>query len=298
MKKPSRLDTRNARTAYSFLLPCVLTILIVTIVPLVLAINISFHDVNLMTGNGAFVPNRGRNYGNLFKDARFYNSLLITAFYVLGAVSVETVLSVFISLLLNRRFRGKNLVRTLIIVPMFITPVVVALSWRMFYDPTSGIVNWLLGSLGLGNRHDWLGSAALALPAILIADVWEWTPFMVLIILAGLESVPMEFYEAAYVDGASELQAIRHISLPLVVSAIVVAAVLRTIDALKAFDLIYVMTRGGPGLATETANMYAYTIGFQYFRIGYATTAALVFTFIVTFGASALINRLLTVKHS
>ena len=174
---------------------------------------------------------------------------------------------------------------------MFITPVVVALTWRMFYDPTSGIINFILGSMGLGNRHDWLGSTGLALPSVLLADIWQWTPFMILIIMAGLDSVPQEMYEAAYVDGSTEWKTIRYITIPLLIPSIGVAVILRAIDAIKAFDLVYVMTKGGPGLATETTNMYAYTVGFQYFKIGYATTVGFVFTMLITILTSFIVNR-------
>lgn len=292
MKRAKTDSRRMSRTAYSFLLPAVVAIFLVIIVPMVLAIFITFHDVNLVETGGAMIPNGARNFVTLFKDHRFFHSIVISLLYVVTAVSIETVLSVAIALLLDRKFHGRNLVRTLIIIPMFITPVVVGLSWRMFYDPTSGIINYLLGVLGLGARHDWLGNAAIALPAIVLADVWEWTPFMILIVLAGLESIPQELYEAAVVDGTTRMTAIRYISIPLVLPAIVVAMIFRVVDAMKAFDLIYVMTKGGPGLATETTNLYAYTIGFQYFRIGYATTVALVFTVIATAVSSAFVSRL------
>lgn len=292
MKRAKTDSRRMSRTAYSFLLPAVVAIFLVIIVPMVLAIFITFHDVNLVETGGAMIPNGARNFVTLFKDHRFFHSIVISLLYVVTAVSIETVLSVAIALLLDRKFHGRNLVRTLIIIPMFITPVVVGLSWRMFYDPTSGIINYLLGVLGLGTRHDWLGNAAIALPAIVLADVWEWTPFMILIVLAGLESIPQELYEAAVVDGTTRMTAIRYISIPLVLPAIVVAMIFRVVDAMKAFDLIYVMTKGGPGLATETTNLYAYTIGFQYFRIGYATTVALVFTVIATAVSSAFVSRL------
>ncbi|MGA2380465.1 MAG: sugar ABC transporter permease [Spirochaetia bacterium] len=292
MKRAKTDSRRMSRTAYSFLLPAVVAIFLVIIVPMVLAIFITFHDVNLVETGGAMIPNGARNFVTLFKDHRFFHSIVISLLYVVTAVSIETVLSVAIALLLDRKFHGRNLVRTLIIIPMFITPVVVGLSWRMFYDPTSGIINYLLGVLGLGTRHDWLGNASIALPAIVLADVWEWTPFMILIVLAGLESIPQELYEAAVVDGTTRMTAIRYISIPLVLPAIVVAMIFRVVDAMKAFDLIYVMTKGGPGLATETTNLYAYTIGFQYFRIGYATTVALVFTVIATAVSSAFVSRL------
>jgi multiple sugar transport system permease protein len=282
----------STRTAYRFLLPSVVTIALVILLPTILAAYITLNNVNLTENGGKFIFAGLSNYINLAKDSRFFNSLVKTILYVVGSVVVETVIALAICLFLERRFRGRQVVRTLIIVPMFVTPVVVALIWRMFYDPTSGMVNFILKVIGFGSKNAWLGSSYLALPAIVISDIWEWTPFMILIIMAGLESLPVDIFEAAYVDGASELSVIRYLTIPLIVPAMLVAVTFRTIDALKAFDLIWVMTKGGPGVATETTNLYAYTVGFEYFRIGYATTVAFVFTLVVTVIASNLVTRL------
>ncbi len=289
-RKQNTKKPRNY-TPYGFLLPSVITILVVILFPFLMAIYISVNQVNLVTDPGKFFFKGVENFIALTQDSRVSNSIWVTIKYVVGVVMIETLLGLAIALFLNRNFRGKSLVRTMIILPMFITPVVVALIWRMFYDPTSGILNWGLGVLGLGSEHDWLGNPLLALLAIIVVDVWQWTPFMVLIIMAGLDSLPLDIYEAAYVDGASELQMIRYITLPLILPSVFIAVVLRTIDALKAFDLIWVMTQGGPGLATETTNLYSYIIGFKYFRIGYATSLALVFTISVTICASIVVNK-------
>ena len=277
--------------AIRFLAPSIAALVAVVMLPTVLAFIVAFHQVDLVRTAGRFVPLGWDNFVTLFRDGRFGNSLLITVKYIVISVGIQTLAGLLIALLLNRPFKGKSIVRTLIIIPMFVTPVVVGLTWRMFFDPSAGIINYLIGRFGLGGQPDWLGNPGLALPAVIIADVWEWTPFIVLIIMAGLDSIPDELYEAAVVDGANELQTIRGITLPLLLPTLAIAVVLRVVDANKVFDVIYVMTRGGPGLATETTNLYAYTTGFQYFRIGYATTIALVFTLAVTLVLGTVVGR-------
>lgn len=259
--------------------------------PTVLAFVIAFHQVDLVRSAGKFVPLGWGNFAALFGDARFGNSLLVTLKYIVISVSMQTALGLGIALFLNRSFTGKSIVRALIIVPMFVTPVVVGLTWRMFFDPSSGIVNYWIGQIVPGIQPDWLGNPKLALPAVIIADIWAWTPFMVLVLLAGLDSIPNELTEAALVDGASEFQRIRAITIPLLLPTLAIAVVLRVIDANKVFDVIYIMTRGGPGLATETTNLYAYMSGFQYFRIGYATTIALVFTLAASAVLGTVVGR-------
>lgn len=284
---------RERASARRFLAPSIIALVIVVLFPTILAFIVSFHQVDLVRTAGRFVPLGFQNFRTLFTDERFYNSLRISLLYIVGAVGTETLLGFAIALFLNRHFKGKWLVRTLIIIPMFVTPVVVGLTWRMFFDPSAGIINHYLGQLGLSGELDWLGNPALALPAVIIADVWEWTPFIILIVMAGLDSIPEELYEAAYVDGANERQAIRSITVPLILPTVAIAVVLRMVDANKVFDVIYVMTRGGPGLATETTNLYAYATGFQYFRIGYATTIALIFTILVTVILGSIVGRTL-----
>lgn len=291
--RKGRYSAYQRRMALRFLAPSITALVAVVMLPTVLAFSVAFHRVDLVRTAGRFVPLGWGNFVTLFRDARFANSLLVTLRYTTISIGVQTLAGLSIALLLNRTFRGKGIVRTLIIAPMFVTPVVVGLTWRMFFDPSAGIINYLIGQLGFGGQPDWLGDPGLALPAVIVADVWEWTPFIVLIIMAGLDSIPHELYEAAVVDGAGELQTIRSITLPLLLPALAIAVVLRIVDANKVFDVIYVMTRGGPGLATETTNLYAYTTGFQYFRIGYATTIALVFTLAVTTVLGTIFGRTL-----
>jgi len=289
----NRTGRKKSKIHLYFLLPSLISIIIIMIVPFFFSLYVTLNNVNLLENSGRFTFNGLGNYVNFFKDERALKSIVTTIKFVLGATFVETLLGMGISLFLDRNFRGKRIVRSFLIIPMFMTPVVTGLVWRTFYDPTAGIVNYVLGTLGMGNRHDWLGNTASALRSIILTDVWQWTPYMIILFLASLDSIPDDIYEAAYVAGASESQIIKYIKLPLIVPTIFIAVILRSIDVIKAFDIIYVMTKGGPGLATETVNMYAYTVGFNFFRVGYATTVAFIFTFTITILLSIIITRLI-----
>lgn len=281
---------------FYFLSPALLTIIVIMIVPLAFSIYISLNDANLLENGGKFSYIGLKNYINFFNDERALKSVLTTIKFTAGAILSEVVLGIFISLFLDRNFKGKSIVRSLLIVPMFMTPVVTGLIWRTFFDPTSGILNYFLGLFGLGSSHDWLGDIHLALPSIILADVWQWTPFVILLFMASLDSISEDIYEAARVSGANEFYIIRYIKLPLLVPTLLIAIVLRLIDSIKAFDLIYVMTKGGPGLATETINMYTYIVGFNFFRLGYVTAVSYTFTLVITVVLSNIIMK--TLKKS
>ena len=268
------------RTFRFFSTPALFLIIVIMILPMFFSIYIMFHDVNLLEG-GNFVWAGLGNCKKFFQDERALNSLWVTAKYLIGVLSIETIVGLLISFFLDRKFFGKPVVRALIIIPMFMTPVVSGLIWRAFFDTNNGLVNWIL-SLANIPMIDWLGSVDTALVSLMITDMWQWTPFMVLLIMASLDCVPTDQIEAAMIDGAREGQIIRHIKFPFILPTTLIAVVMRAIDAVKLFDTVYVMTKGGPGSATEMVNMYSYIIAFQHFRIGYATTISFIFTIIVT----------------
>ena len=268
------------RTFRFFSTPALFLIIVIMILPMFFSIYIMFHDVNLLEG-GNFVWAGLGNFKKFFQDERALNSLWVTAKYLVGVLSIETIVGLLISFFLDRKFFGKPVVRALIIIPMFMTPVVSGLIWRAFFDTNNGLVNWIL-SLFKVPMIDWLGSVDTALVSLMITDMWQWTPFMVLLIMASLDCVPTDQIEAAMIDGAREGQIIRHIKFPFILPTTLIAVVMRAIDAVKLFDTVYVMTKGGPGSATEMVNMYSYIIAFQHFRIGYATTISFIFTIIVT----------------
>lgn len=220
------------------------------------------------------------NYEKLLGDERFRGAIGRTLYFTVIAVSVEVVLGVAIAFILHREFRGRRFVTSILLLPMMATPVAIAMVWLLMYEPTAGIVNFVLRSLDLPTPL-WIAGADSVIPALALVDIWEWTPMVVLITLAGLASLPSDPFEAAAIDGASTLQTIRLITLPLLVPTIVVATLLRLIDALKTFDIIYTMTGGGPGFSSETLNVFSYQQAFQYFSFGYASSVLVVFFAIV-----------------
>ena len=269
-----------------FPLPAALFILSMMAFPVLYTIWISLTDWS-MTSSGAAQFIGLQNYIDLFKDPRFYNSIKLTLYFTILAVGVETVLGVGIALILNRDFKGKNIVKGILLLPMVATPVAIGLAWTLFYEPTIGLGNYLLQLMGLPVSN-WLASNTSVIPSLAIVDIWEWTPMVTLIVLAGLAALPNDPYEAAMVDGASHWQVFRYITLPLLSPTILVAVVLRGIDAFKTFDIIYTMTAGGPGFASETLNIYAYNLGFGYFKFG-AASSALVALLALVLGSSLLV---------
>ena len=206
-------------------------------------------------------------------DPRFREAFFRTLYFTLIAVSVETVLGVSMAILFNREFWGKGLVRTLSILPMMATPTAISLIFVMMYHPTLGVMNYLLTVVGLP-AWTWTYSSKTALYAIALVDVWEWTPLIMLIAMAGLAALPKEPYESAKIDGASAFQCFYLITLPLLRPTLVVAILFRAIDALKTFDIIFVMTQGGPSNASETINILLFNQAFSYFNMGYASSMA------------------------
>ncbi|WP_341540146.1 sugar ABC transporter permease [Hydrogenispora ethanolica] len=220
------------------------------------------------------------NYVELMQDQRFLMSVFRTLYFSVLALLFETVFGVAIALLLNRDFLGKNIVKTLFLLPMIATPVAVGLIWMLIYEPTIGFVNVVVKALGF-QPLAWLGSPKTAFVSLLIVDIWEWTSMIALIVLAGLSALPHDPYESATVDGANGWQVLWKITIPLVSPTIMIAALLRLIDALKTFDIFYVTTQGGPDYASETVNILGYIQGFQYFTFGKASALLVIFFIIV-----------------
>lgn len=237
---------------------------------------LTLRDVSLLrSGRDVFVG--ADNYTRVFTDPRALAALWRTVLFTVLATAIEVTLGLAIVLFLDRSFVAKRLVRALLLVPIIMTPVVVGLTWRFIFDPATGMANYLLSVLQLG-PVDWLGSTRVAFFSVLIADVWQWTPFVILLVMAALESAPTDPLDAARVDGAREWQVTWFVLLPMLRRALAVVALIRAIDSIKAFDLFYIMTRGGPALSTETLNFYGYVAAFTNFDISYALTIALVLT--------------------
>ena len=272
-----------------FPLPAVIFLLLMMVFPVLYTFCVSLTNWNMSSGGVASFIGLD-NYVSMLQEPRFYNAVGLTLYFTVLAVGIETVLGVGIALILNREFRGKNLAKFILLLPMVATPVAIGLSWTLFYEPTIGLANYALKFLGLP-ASKWLASNLAVIPSLALVDIWEWTPMISLIVLAGLASLPAEPFEAALVDGASPWQTLRRITLPLLRPTILIAVVLRSIDALKTYDIIYVMTAGGPGFASETLNIYAYSLGFGYFRFG-AASSALVALFAIVLGFSIIVLKL------
>ncbi|HEX3044695.1 MAG TPA: sugar ABC transporter permease [Bacillota bacterium] len=283
----SRYIERNIK--WIFPLPAAIFILLMMIFPILYTLLVSLTDWNMSSGGPiSFIGLN--NYVTMLLEPRFYNSLLLTLYFTFLAVTIETVFGVIIALILNREFRGKNLAKFILLLPMVATPVAIGLAWTLFYEPTIGLGNYALKLLGLPGSK-WLASNMMVIPSLVLVDIWQWTPMISLIVLAGLAALPNDPFEAALMDGATPLQTLYHVTIPLVSPTILIAVVLRSIDALKTFDIIYVMTTGGPGFASETLNIYAYSLGFGYFRFG-AASATLVALFAVVLGFSIVVLKL------
>ncbi|MDC7287566.1 sugar ABC transporter permease [Blautia schinkii] len=271
-----------------------IVLLLITMVPTVFALVFSLQDYNL-----AKVASRKfvflKNYIDIFQDDRFWNSLKVTVGFTAGSLVVELILGMLIAICLSKKIKGKGLAQIGILLPMIITPVVVALYWKMFYDPQFGNLNYFLSLAGLGTI-DPLSSRSWVLVGMIVVDIWEWTPYVALILLSGLQALPQEPYEAALVDGATKWQTYRYITLPLLKPIISIAVVFRFMDLFKWMDTVYVMTSGGPGIATETLSYYAYINNFKFLNVGYASAICIIMLLIVlvicnTVGKKILINR-------
>ncbi|BER92653.1 carbohydrate ABC transporter permease [Atrimonas thermophila] len=267
-------------TPFFFVAPAVIILLLLVIFPLVYSLGVSFTNWNIVRGGKWKFVGLG-NYAYIFlKDPYFRTSLRVTLLYVMSVVALETILGLIVAMLLNRPMRRIGLLRTALVLPTTMTPVVVGIIWRLLYNPELGTLNYFLELFGF-QPLNWLGDPSTALPSVIVADVWEWTPFMALILLAGLQSLPHDPFEAALVDGASSFQIFRYVTFPLLLPTLIVAVLLRTMDAFKTFDLIFVLTKGGPGMSTEVLSYYTYRYGFKFFHIGRASAYSYVLLVIV-----------------
>ncbi len=270
---PTNWFDRNLKWIYT--MPAVLFVLLMMVFPILYTVRISFYEWSMSSATPPKWVGLA-NYTALLSDSRFWQSVQNTFVFSAGALILETVLGVAIAMLLYRDFRGKNFVKTLFLLPMVATPVAMGLVWVLIYEPSIGLANHLLKTLGLEPQL-WIASPTQAIPSLIVIDVWEWTPMIALIVMAGLSTLPSEPYEAADVDGATAWQKFVHLTLPMLRPTIMVALMLRLIDVLKTFDIIYSTTQGGPNMKSETLNIYGYTLGFQYFKLGMASSLLVVF---------------------
>lgn len=232
------------------------------------------------------------NFKRLAEDATVLNSFKFTAMFVGVGVTAEFILGLAIALFLNGLRWGKNLFRIVAFIPMMVPPVVVGITWRLLYDPQLGIISYYLDELFGTGRIAWLGDPALAQWAVILIDIWQWTPFLAMIYLAGLQAIPEDYYEAAQIDGANALQILFRVTIPLLRPILIIGLLFRVIDSIKTFDLIYTTTKGGPGTLTEVFSFKVFQTMFTSYRIGYAAAMSLVMLVIVTLISRWLVNRM------
>ncbi|HUH92002.1 MAG TPA: sugar ABC transporter permease [Casimicrobiaceae bacterium] len=272
-----------------FPLPAIVFVALLMVFPVLYTSYLSFTNWNLTSGMPAsFVG--FRSYDRVLIEPRFLHAVGRTFAFTFFAVAIEGVLGVVAALVLNRAFAGKGLAKLLLLLPLVATPVAVGIVFNLFYDPTIGLANFVLQAFGLPPGL-WVSSAKAVIPSLILVDVWQWTPMITLIVLAGLAGLSDEPMEAARIDGASEWQIIRWVTIPMVMPVILTALILRLIDALKTFDIIFAMTGGGPGYASETLNIMGFKYSFEYFRMG-QSAVILVVLFAVVFGCSLGIMKL------
>ncbi|MDQ0323279.1 multiple sugar transport system permease protein [Pararhizobium capsulatum DSM 1112] len=282
-------DNRRERRATLFLLGPALTFLaVLSVWPFVYLIYASFTSYQLAIP----IPIEWvgvDNFTRMMTNPRFWSSLGITGIFALVAVPLQIVAGLSMALLLNGVTRGREFYASLFLIPMMVAPIVVGFSWNLFLNPIYGPLNNLLKAIGF-DPPAWAQSPDWALPTLVVVDTWQWTPFVMIVLLAGLNSIPQRVYEAARVDGSNRWQTFVHIVLPMLFPYMMVAFVLRFIDSFRVFDIIYILTRGGPGTATQNLAYYTYDMGFGRFEFSIAGALSIIQLVLLTGGTMAILS--------
>ncbi len=276
---------RDSGLPYFLIAPTVAVLLALSIYPLLYAIRVAFQNES---SSWTFA-----NFTRLASDSFFLSALWHTLIYATVALTFEFLLGLGLALLLDRPLRGRGVFRAILLVPMMLPPVVVGVVWRLMLNADFGAVNGTLKSVGINTEAlTWTASPLLALMSVIAVDIWQWTPFMFLVLLAGLQAIPQEPYEAAMIDGANWWQTFLHVTLPMLRPAILIALLLRTMDLLRVFDQIFILTEGGPGFATETVSLYIYRSAFRFFDFGYAAAMSFVLLIVTNMISAGYIGLL------
>jgi multiple sugar transport system permease protein len=272
--KPGRLS-RKRMTPWLFVAPCMAVILLVTVFPTFYSLGLSTIKWEIALKDKPFVGLG--NYLSLLQDQRFIHSILMTVIVVVVGVGLELVLGFTLAQILTGPMKGKRIVVAALLLPVMVMPVVVGYTWRLLWDAQYGPINQIIGLiLGHPFTYTWLGQTNTAMFAILVTEIWQWTPFMFLVFLSGLAVLDPEVFEAADIDGASGWAKMWHLAVPMMRPIIIVALLIRGLDALKFFDLIFTLSGGGPGNSTETISFYIYQTGYQFFRLGYGAAGSFI----------------------
>jgi multiple sugar transport system permease protein len=271
----AKLQKRGA--SILFLVPAMVTLLGITVFPLLYELRLAFSSWELAISSEPEFVGFQNFIDIVLNDKRFWSSMRVTAILTGGGVTIQLILGTGLALLLNRLHAWRTPFVSLMLIPVMIAPVVAGFQFRMIYHDQFGPLNYMFELLTFGKWRGfaWVADPNVALTAVMLTDIWQWTPFLMLIVLAGLQSISPELYEAARVDGATAWGSFRHITVPLLLPFVVIGILIRAMDCFKLFDIIYLVTGGGPGNITETVSFYTYLQGFKFFSLGY--TAALAF---------------------
>lgn len=273
--------------AYLFLLPALMVLALILLYPILNGLRLSFFEWPLRNIRKAPEFVGFRNYAELFANEYFRTSIVVTLKFTLSVVAIELVVGTVLALLLEGKIPGLRFFRTLYVLPIMIAPVVVGVVWRFMYHPSYGKINYFLGQFGI-EPIGWLSNPDVALTAVIIADVWQWTPFVFLLVLAGLQGVPKDLSEAATVDGANYMQTLLYVKLPFISSVLGLTAVLRLIDSFRSLVVIFNMTFGGPGVSTEVLSLHLYKTAFISQRLGMSSAIAVILLLLI-FGLSSVL---------
>jgi multiple sugar transport system permease protein len=288
----NKTNNESQTTAWLLIIPALLVLALVFVYPIARAFGLSLFAQNLGTQLQPVFTGLA-NYGRAIGDGRFWQSIFNTSVFTIFSVTLELVLGMIVALVLNQSFRGRGIIRTIAIIPWALPTAVMGLAWAWIFNDQYGVVNDIFLRLGLIDRGiNWLGDPTLAMIALIIADVWKTTPFIAIILLAGLQTIPADLYEAHSIDGAKPWQSFWQITLPLIAPQILIASLFRFAQAFGIFDLVQVMTSGGPAGATETISIYIYTTVMRYLDFGYGA-ALVVITFLILILAIAISSLLL-----
>jgi|ERR1700722_13868354 len=272
--------------------PASLLILALSVYPLLFSLWVDFVNYDFQIPGHDFVGLQ--NFAQIFDDPLAWSSLGVTISLSITVVIIEFLLGLALALAMVKTFRGRGVIMSILIVPLFISPVIVGQSWALFLQRPFGPADYLLSELlGRPVEISWVGETPWVYIAIVVADVWQWTPFMFVILLAGLAAIPPHLYEAAELDGVSGLQTFFYVTMPQLAPIILLAVTFRLLDAVKLFDIIFMLTGGGPGTATYTTSFYLYQIGFQQFHLSMATAGSWIFLILLSIVIMILVRRLM-----
>jgi len=290
-------DSRRARLEpYLWVAPAVILFLIFTVAPTVVGLALSFVTWDGIT---AIQPAGLQNFVDAFHDGAFWQAVLHNVVYAVGTVVGKIVLALALALILNASVPARGFFRTALFMPVVLSFVIVGLIWGFVYDFNFGLINGFLGLVGLqGLQQDWLGSGATALAALIVVDIWKWFGFHMVIFLAGLQGIPTELYEAARIDGANKWQSFWGITLPLLKPVMAVNVLTATLGGFGVFDLVYIMTTGGPFNSTNVAALDIYTQAFQYNHFGYASALSFILFALIAVVSLALLRVLRTERYT